>query len=316
MRIRQKRIIQEVTDGLLGFAFGESLLHRLFRSGNSKADLIASYDLVDVSHQSQVGVIHADSQIGIVIQGPVIEGNTLNFCKFIQVTYPEVHIVLSTWNDEDVSKFDVLKKPNFQIIQSQKPDFPGPSNINMQILTSRAGIELLEKIGCTQILKTRTDIFLTNAQFLNYLIWAQGKGKAHAIVFSSFNSFLFRLFSVSDQVMFGNTPDIAKYWKIDLVGEESSISIPEVFLFCKYINSLGFQPEENLDSYLAALAEYAVIADHEQLGQIWNKGTFTALNYRWRGKTFPHPMSPLSYWLWDLSRKDISYFQRLREKLI
>ena len=315
MRIRQKRTIQEVTDGLLRFAFGESLLHRYFRSGNSKTDVIATFDLVDVSHQSQVGVIHTGSQIGIVIQGPVIEGNTFNFCKFIQSTYPEVRIVLSTWVDEDVSRFKVLKKGNFQIIQSKKPEFPGPSNINMQIVSSRAGIEVLEDIGCSHILKTRTDIFLTNPQFLNYLTWAHSKGGKRAIVFSSFNSFLFRLYSLSDQVMFGNTPDIAKYWKIDLVDEETSIAIPEVFLFRKYINSLGYQPEENFESYLAALAEYAVIIDHEQLGQIWNKGTFTSLSYRWRGKNFPHPMSPLSYWLWDLSRKDISYFQRLREKL-
>lgn len=315
MRIRQKRIIQEVTDRLLRFAFDESLLHRYFRSGNSKADVIATFDLVDVSHQSQVGEIHSDSQIGIVIQGPVIEGNTFNFCNFIQVTYPKVHIVLSTWDDEDVSKFKVLTKANFQIIQSKKPDFPGPSNINLQIVSSRAGIELLDKIGCSHILKTRTDIFLTNPQFLNYLIWAHSKGKVNAIVFSSFNSFLFRLFSLSDQVMFGSTADIAKYWKIDLVDKETSIAIPEVFLFSEYIKSLGYQPDENLESYLAALAEYAVIADHEQLGQIWNKGTFTTLSYRWRGKNFPHPMSPLSYWLWELSGKDISYFQRLREKI-
>jgi hypothetical protein len=315
MSNRLKKFLHKVSDKVFGLAFGESLLHRLFRSGNSKSDLIATFDLISVSQQREVDLAQNIGRVGIVIQGPIVEGNTMKFCQFIRLTYPEANIVLSTWEDEDVSKFIALTDEYFQIIQSKKPEFPGPSNINMQIVSSRAGIEHLEKLGCSHILKTRTDIFLANAQFINYLVWAHGKGMAHSIVFSSFNSFLFRLFSVSDQVMFGKTENIAKFWKIDLVKDGSSFTIPEVYLFSEYIKSFGFQPEENFESYLAALAEYSVIADHEQLGQTWNKGSFTALNYRWRGNNFPHPMSPLSYWLWDLIGKDISYFQALRKRL-
>lgn len=315
MRTWRKASFQKVSDKLLRLAFSDSLLHYLFRSGNTKTDLVATFDLIDISQQRAVDLIESERDIGIVIQGPIVRGNTYEFCKFIQSTYPIVMIVLSTWEDEDVADFQQLLDANFQIIQSKKPEFAGPSNINMQIVTSRAGIALLENLGYAYILKTRTDIFLTSAQFLNYLIWVKGKGKSHAIVFSSFNSFLFRMYSVSDQVMFGKTRDISKFWNLNLVGPRNSIKIPEVYLFSEYLKSFGFHPEDNLTSYLLALADYAVIADHEQLGQIWNKGSFTSLNYRWRGKNFPHPMSQLSYWLWELANSDNSYIQNLYKKI-
>lgn len=315
MRNRQKKLVRYMSDKLIRRAFSESSLHRFFRSGNYESDVIATFDLVDVSKQREVDLALNIGRIGIVIQGPVVENTTLNFCAFIRSTYPDISVVLSTWEDEDVSKFKALQDEYFQIVQSKRPAFHGPSNINLQIVSSRAGIELLEKLGCSHILKTRTDIFLTNPQFINYLIWACSKGMPNAIVFSSFNSFLFRLFSVSDQVMFGKTADIAKFWHLNLVPENSSVTIPEIHLFYEYIKSFGFQPEETLESYLSALAEYSVIADHEQLGQTWNKGAFTALNYRWRGKNFPHIMSPLSYWMWDLIGKDNFYFQDLYKRI-
>ncbi len=304
----------KMSDSLLRIVFSESSLHRLFRAGNSKPGFLATFDLINFTKTQVVDLVEPHEKIGIVIQGPVVKGKTIDFCNFTRATYPEALIVVSTWDDEDISSFKGLRGPNFHIIQSRKPEFAGPSNINLQIVSSRAGIEYLEKLGCTHLLKTRTDIFLANAQFLNYLIWAKGKGESNAIVFSSFNSFLFRLFSVSDQVMFGNTRDIADFWKLNLVRPETSISIPEVHLFREYLKSQKFKPEENLNSYLSALEEFAVIADHEQLGQIWNKGSFTALSYRWRGSRFPYLMSPLSFWLWELARNNKSYILDLQEK--
>jgi hypothetical protein len=230
-------------------------------------------------------------------------------------TYPNVKVVLSTWEDEEISEFKSLLGKNFEIRQSNKPSNSGPSNINLQILSTIAGINALSKFECTHILKTRTDVFLGNPQFLNYLSWMKSKGNPQAIVFSSFNSFLFRLYSPTDQVMFGTTADITRYWSIDLVEEEESVRIPEKYLFQKYLESNGFEVSESFSSYLASLKEFAVIADHEQLGQVWNKGVFTSLSSRWRGNTFPNVMSPLSVWLWESIQNDDPYLQELYEKI-
>jgi hypothetical protein len=300
---------------VLAKAFRANFLHRFFDSGTSSRNLISTYDILDVSKQENLTQINSGESIGVVIQGPLLKNVTFKMCNYLIKTYPKVKIVLSTWEDEDVSEFHKLLGENFEICQSRKPLASGPSNINLQILSTIAGINTLSKFECTHILKTRTDVFLGNPQFLNYLSWLKSKGDPKAIVFSSFNSFLFRLYTPTDQVMFGTAADITRYWSIDLVGQEELVEIPERYLFQRYLKSNGFEVGESFDSYLASLKEFAVIADHEQLGQVWNKGVFTSLSFRWRGSTFPHQMSPLSSWLWESIKQDDSYVQNLYKEI-
>ncbi|CAN2170852.1 WavE lipopolysaccharide synthesis [Candidatus Nanopelagicaceae bacterium] len=300
---------------LLGQLFGERLLHQLFRVAAEKQDLIATYDFFDVSQQVELPQYNPKEVIGVVIQGPISKEITFEFCNYLNATYPEVKVVLSTWEGEDVSEFSSLLGNNFELCLSRKPTNPGPSNINLQVASTVAGLDILNKQGCTHILKTRTDIFFGNPQFLNYLSSIRRKGNPGAIVFSSFNSFLFRIFSPTDQVMFGAAEDISSYWSIGIVPQDTEIRIPEQYLFKMYLKSKGFETFESLNSYLNALREFTVIADHEQLGQVWNKGTYTSLSFRWRGESFPNTMSPLSYWLWDLIKNDDSYIEKLSRKI-
>lgn len=291
-------------------------LHKFFHLSSEKLNLFATYDIIELPCQAFVVPLIKDyAKVGIVIQGPIISRTTLEICKFYKKIYPQVRIVLSTWESEDIEPFQGLQDERFAIIQSEKPDVPGPSNINLQIKSSIAGINHLKDQGCTHILKTRTDMLLSNPTFLNYLIWTHSKGKRHALVFSSFNSFLFRLFSPTDQVMFGEATDITRFWSIDLVPNNQEIDFPEKYLFKKYLESYGYKTHEELNNYLTALRDYTVIADHEQLGQIWNKGAYTALNYRWRGKKFPNRMTQLSSWHWEMLQDHLSYFEKLNESV-
>jgi hypothetical protein len=300
---------------VLGTMFRSKFLHRLFDSASTSQNLIATYDIVDVSKQEDLMQVSSDESIGVVIQGPIVKKLTFKMCSYLMRVYPRVKVVLSTWEDEDVSEFKNLIGENFEICQSKKPSNIGPSNINLQILSTIAGIKSLSKFECTHILKTRTDVFLGNPQFLNYLSWMKRKGNPQAIVFSSFNSFLFRLYSPTDQVMFGTAADITRYWSIDLVNQEEIVDIPERYLFQKYLKLNGFEAIESFSSYLASLKKFAVIADHEQLGQVWNKGVFTSLSFRWRGNTFPNLMSPLSAWLWESIKNDDPHIQKLYERI-
>jgi hypothetical protein len=288
----------------------------LFRLSSEKLNLFATYDIVELHHEAnEVPLIKDHARVGIVIQGQIIPRTTLEICTFYKKIYPQVRIVLSTWEGEDTDPFKGLEDELFAIIQSVKPNAPGPSNINMQITSAIAGINQLRDQGCSHILKTRTDMLLGNSSFLNYLIWMHSKGKRHALVFSSFNSFLFRLFSPTDQVMFGEATDIAQFWSIDLVPNDKEIDFPEKYLFIKYLESYGYKTHDELNNYLTALRDYTVIADHEQLGQIWNKGAYTALNYRWRGEKFPNHMTQLSSWHWEMLQDELSYFEKLNDSL-
>jgi hypothetical protein len=300
---------------VLGTMFRSRFLHRFFDSASTSRNLIATYDIVDVSKQGHLMQIRPDESIGVVIQGPIFKQLTFKMCDYLIKTYPKVKVVLSTWENEDISEFKTLLGKNFEICQSKKPSNSGPSNINLQILSTVTGINALSKFECTHILKTRTDVFLGNPQFLNYLSWMKRKGEPRSIVFSSFNSFLFRLYSPTDQVMFGTTADMTRYWSIDLVDQQEFVDFPEKYLFQKYLKSNGFDASETFSSYLTSLRKFAVIADHEQLGQVWNKGVFTSLSYRWRGNTFPNFMSPISAWLWESIKNENPYLQELYDKI-
>lgn len=297
-------------------AFFLKFLHKLFHLGSEKLNLFATYDIIELPRQAFIAPLIKDhAKVGFVIQGPIIPRTTLEICMFYKKIYPQVLIVLSTWDSENTEPFQGLQDERFAVIQSIKPDSSGPSNINLQITSSIAGIDHLKDQGCTHILKTRTDILLGNSSFLNYLIWMHSKGKQHALVFSSFNSFLFRLFSTTDQVMFGEATDIARFWSIDLIPDDQEIDFPEKYLFKKYLESYGYKTHEELNNYLTALRDYTVIADHEQLGQIWNKGAYTTLNYRWRGEKFPNRMTQLSSWHWEMLQDELSYFEKLKDSL-
>jgi hypothetical protein len=300
---------------VLARLFTRGILHRLFKSASVSRNLLATFDVIEFAHQTPIQTLLPGEKIGIVVQGPINKEFTHNICTFIINTYPNIRVVVSTWEDEDTTGLDSLHVQNLKIIKSPKPKANGPSNINLQIVSTISGIKFLEKIGCTHILKIRSDTFLGNPQFINYLIWMLNRGKSHALVFSSFNSFLFRLYSVTDQIMFGNTKNMLLYWNIELNSTANSVDFPEKFLFKRYLKLHDFDPAETFDSYLKALSEFTVIADHEQLGQVWNKGTYTALGYRWRGSTFPHSMSPLTTWLWEVIKKDDSYIRDLYQQL-
>jgi hypothetical protein len=94
---------------------------------------------------------------GIVIQGP------LTFYKEIVECYKHIpNIVISTWDDEDIKHINYIKNNNIPIVLSAKPNNPGYLNINMQTVSTMAGIHYLEQIKVTEILKVRTDIITTN----------------------------------------------------------------------------------------------------------------------------------------------------------
>ena len=105
----------------------------------------------------------------ILVQGPVYLNphSTLEICVRYCMLYPNVHVVFSTWDDQDVSEFLKLSHPNFHLVRSEKPRYAGPSNINLQIKSTRAGITYIESLDVNQILKTRSDIFIFSETFLN-----------------------------------------------------------------------------------------------------------------------------------------------------
>ena len=100
-----------------------------------------------------------ENTTGILLQGN-IRGWTIPIIEEYQQNFPDSEIVLSTWNNEDVSNIPC------KVIQSDLPEFGSNNSVfnhirsnNYQIVGSRNG---LKEMKSNIILKTRTDMFVHN----------------------------------------------------------------------------------------------------------------------------------------------------------
>ena len=108
-----------------------------------------------------------DALCAIIIQGPIRrEDNfTLETVKLYRKHYPAATVILSTWEDEDVSSFEILKSEHLKIILSPKPPIAGQNNVNMQIASTKAGFDF----ATLRELENLTPIdFLTSFNLVQY----------------------------------------------------------------------------------------------------------------------------------------------------
>lgn len=164
--------------------------------------------------------------ISVVIQGGVNE-YTQTCLMSLREKLPEAQLILSTWEESDVTglQYDDLvisRDPGGIVLD----DVSGTvNNINRQLVSTRAGLELVERKYC---LKFRTDLVLNSSEFIRYFgVFDRFTDPLHfknrVIVCNYYtrNPRIFPLpFHISDWIMFGNTEDIKLYFEIGLQSEE------------------------------------------------------------------------------------------------
>ena len=292
------------------YLIANKFLYRIFKYINLKCSLIATYDLVDPERFLKFSrVKFINSGIGILVQGPIIKNTTRLNLRLLKNHYPNSYIVFSTWSDQDLRDLSDLEDGFFQIVLNDKPEYCGVSNINMQIASTKTGLAHLAKLNCTHVLKTRSDIIMIDSYALDYFMHQFNQTIEPRLVFSSYNSFLNRLYSVTDQIMFSTTELLMQFWDLDLVIKDQQINLVEEFLFTNYLSKRGFEPEYTIDSYLLALKDYANFVDHELIGQVWTKETYTSLTFRWRNYGQSDGLIEINSWKWKMLCENIEKFK-------
>jgi tetratricopeptide (TPR) repeat protein len=99
-----------------------------------------------------------------VVQGDIRRG-TVEVLNHVARHFDVV--ILSTW------KSDEQKVPQgvFKLILNDKPHHYGATNRNMQRRTASAGISLAESLGCSHVMKLRTDMLPTRLDLQKMLKW-------------------------------------------------------------------------------------------------------------------------------------------------
>jgi len=234
-----------------------------------------------------------NEKIAIIIQGPIKE--KFNFLKNTLGIYKKIFknslIIISTWENENIDLINSLKNENTFVIFSKEPT-KSQSNINHQIFSTNIGLELALKKGAKYSIKTRSDVRINKNNLETYLISLlstfpvkENNFIKSRIVVPSLITFKYRLYSLSDITMFGETSDLIKYFKNEkfeqgikkfnlnnenLLIEQTPV-IAEIFLCSRFINEIEGNISWNLDNWWRCLKNYFCVIDNSSLDLLWYK---------------------------------------------
>ncbi len=234
-----------------------------------------------------------EEKIAIIIQGPIQE--KFNFLKNTLDIYKKIFknslIIISTWENENIDLINSLKNENTFIIFSKEP-VKSQSNINHQIYSTNKGLELALNKGAKYSIKTRSDVRINKNNLETYLISLintfpvkENNFIKSRIVVPSLITFKYRLYSLSDITMFGETSDLIKYFnneefeegikkfnlnKENLLIEQTPV-IAEIFLCSRFIYQIEGNISWNLKNWWKCLKDYFCVIDNSSLDLLWYK---------------------------------------------
>ena len=233
--------------------------------------------------------------MGIVIQGPLIldDSFTLETLKLYKKLFPSNKIILSTWRSEDTSTLEAIKLLEIDIILNEKPIFAGIANVNFQIVSTASGIIKACNLGCTYVLKTRTDQRIHSSSALDFCYSSIKKfpllvsnNQKERIISFNLNTFMFRPYSISDMVNFGNIEDMKKYWCIELdtrklddlsepnsLIEWSSQRLAEVYFVSCFLKNINQEFSWTLHGSWRVISQNFCILNTYDIDLFWKKYT-------------------------------------------
>jgi len=229
----------------------------------------------------------------IIIQGPVLNSKhlkyLLNNLNVLRDNFPKARVIISTYEQYESLIYKIPKSFYDELILIDENKFS--SNFERQVASTHFGINAARKYKIKFILKMRTDqimyhpgsLDIFEAMIKTYKNSA-GKGK-NSLVASSYNSWLYRPFGVSEMLMAGYFNDMKKYWEYDDQIRNFKLKFDkppkwltgnnfyyESFLAVKYLarNNFKFTSDFFKDT-VEMYREYFIIVDSMMINQNWFK---------------------------------------------
>ncbi len=244
-----------------------------------------------------------NNKFAIIIQGPLIENSkfTIETINFYSKNYPGMPIIISTWK-EDAKKlkliFNKKVRKNIFILSNELPLYSGYKNINYQAVSTKNAIKFAKKLKCKHVLKTRSDTRIYSKNFAEfflslinfYKLNIKFKGQKQRIISTSF-TLRYRMYSVSDLIMFGNIDDLYKYFDIltdkEIENKFYSFLIklkfkdkkyfvqkefcPEIYFFSEFFKKINIKLKWTPKDFIKKISENFIIIDNNSLSIYWKK---------------------------------------------
>lgn len=236
--------------------------------------------------------LKSQPKYAVIIQGPIYKKDdfTLETIRLYKKFFSGTDIIVSTWDTEDSDYIKKIKDENIEVTLNAEPEIPGPSHINFQLKSTFAGVKRAEELGAEYVLKTRTDqrIYGINVLdfFYNLLKTFPPKmeyKQKERIIGVSLNTFKYRLYDLSDMVIFGFLDDMKLFWsaapdnrpyKNDAnltQGEFSRLRICEMYLTSEFLKNIGRELKWTLEDSWQAMVDHFIVVDQQSIDLYWHK---------------------------------------------
>ncbi len=230
----------------------------------------------------------------IIMQGPLLlrYSFTLETLKLYKKYYPDALLLLSTWEGEDAQTIEAARALGVEVLLNKKPVNPGPdhTNINLQIVSSVAGLKCAEAAGKRYALKTRTDYRLYNPRALSFMSdllsafpLPAGVATQKGRLIGTFGS-VERFYLFSDMFVFGHTEDVLSFFDVPLPKDDAVLPLsvsplgdgkvafrPEQYFFSEFLKKVGHTLSHTHEDSLRAQARHTVQIDWAMLDLYWFK---------------------------------------------
>lgn len=260
----------------------------------------------------------SDPSTAIMLQGPIVykRNFTVETVKLYAKRYPECKIIVSTWKEEkEINELEKIE--NVYVCFSDKP-VPGRGNVNMQKVSTLAGIKKAKELGCKYFLKTRTDQRIYGSEIISFCIKLLAffpiKGNTNAsgrLITTSTGTFKSRLYNICDMFLFGHIEDVERFFDAPSVenlpsGYKYDESKPieyaksrpgEIHFTVNYLEKIGHNIKWNFEDSDFVRNHYFIVVDNSTLDILWPK--YDHKEYRWKSydKNFYLQQCSFSEWM-------------------
>lgn len=277
------------------------------------------------------------AKVALIVQGPLLEKEnfTLESIRTYKKNFKNTIIIISTWEDQNPKLLFEIEKEGVHIVLSPIPQNPGPLNINLQIISSQAGIVKAKELDVEFVYKTRSDqrIYGTNlnSAFLellkNYPIDAK-YGLKYRLLSPNFTTLKYRPYGISDMVMFGHIDDMYTYWnalfdhrnkniKFDSnisIRDYAKLKLAETYLCTTFLDKIEYSYNFTLSDSWNVYRDIFIIVDHSILDLFWNKYE-THVEKRF-DYYFPHSYQLMKFTDWLALQGTIQTFEIADESIL
>lgn len=217
----------------------------------------------------------------IVLQGPIMKKYdfTLETIRIYRKVYPGLTVIVSTWEDEDPQWLELMRKAGAHVVLNAKPEYFGIWNINLQIISTRAGIAYAKELGIPYTIKSRTDqriyernILETLYNLVSYFPPAQSSGLHKRIVVCHLAYKYYDAY-FPDMFMFGDTDDLLDYWSTPLLrkGVAYKEFFSELYLTHSFRKRKGWPISDSIRVVWDTYRDCIIVMDWDDLDILWPK---------------------------------------------